>query len=111
MIGLSLLLFAWVRALPGAPARALLGERATPAGIATVNDRYGFDQPLFVQYFKYLGALLRGDFGSSIRTGQSVVQSFVERFPATIELAVAAMLFAVVLGILLGYLAARHQGR
>jgi peptide/nickel transport system permease protein len=111
MIGLSLLLFAWVRALPGDPARALLGERATPEGIAQVNDRYGFDQPLFVQYFAYVKALLTGDFGSSIRTGQSVVHSFIDRFPATVELAVAAMLFAVVVGIPLGYLAARHQGR
>jgi peptide/nickel transport system permease protein len=111
MLGLSLLLFAWVRALPGDPARALLGERATPAGIAAVNQRYGFDQPLFVQYFKYLGALLQGNFGNSIKTGQPVVHSFVERFPATVELGVAAMIFAVVVGIPVGYLAARHQGR
>jgi len=111
MIGLTLLLFAWVRALPGDPARALLGERATPAGIAAVNDRYGFDQPLVRQYLTYVGALLHGDFGSSIRTGQSVVHSFIERFPATVELALAAMIFAVVVGIPLGYLAARHQGR
>jgi peptide/nickel transport system permease protein len=111
MLGLSLLLFAWVRALPGGPARALLGERATPESIARVNERYGFDQPIVVQYFRYLGALLHGDFGSSVKTGQSVVHSFIERFPATVELAVTAMIFAVVLGIPLGYLAARHQGR
>jgi peptide/nickel transport system permease protein len=100
-----------VRALPGGPARALLGERATPEGIARVNERYGFDQPIVIQYFRYLGALLHGDFGTSVRTGQSVVHSFLERFPATIELAVTAMIFAVVLGIPLGYLAAKHQGR
>ena len=111
MLGLSLLLFAWVRALPGGPARALLGERATPQAIAQVNERYGFDQPLVIQYFKYLGALLHGDFGNSVRTGQSVVHSFIERFPATVELAVTAMLFAVVVGIPVGYLAAKHQGR
>jgi len=111
MLGLSLLLFAWVRALPGGPARALLGERATPEAIARVNERYGFDQPIVIQYFRYLGALLHGDFGNSVRTGQSVVGSFLERFPATIELAVTAMIFAVVVGIPLGYLAARHQGR
>src|SRR3954466_15355261 len=86
LVGLSLLLFAWVRALPGDPARALLGERATPEGIAAVNDRYGFDQPIFRQYLTYVGALLHGDFGNSIRTGQSVVDSFLERFPATVEL-------------------------
>ena len=111
LLGLTLLLFAWVRALPGDPARALLGERATPEGIAQVTERYGFDQPLLEQYFKYLGAVLRGDFGSSIRTGQSVTESFLDRFPATVELGVTALILAVVVGIPVGYLAARHQGR
>ena len=111
LLGLSVLLFIWVRALPGDPARALLGERATPAGIAAVNERYGFDEPLIQQYFTYLKALLSGDFGSSIKTGQDVAASFVEKFPATIELAVSALLLAVVVGIPMGYLAAKHQGR
>jgi peptide/nickel transport system permease protein len=111
LVGLSILLFAWVRALPGEPARAILGERATPEGIARVNERYGFDQPILQQYLTYVKALLSGDFGFSTRTGQPVTDSFLERFPATIELAVVAMVFAVVLGIPLGYLAARHQGR
>ena len=111
LVGLSILLFAWVRALPGDPARALLGERATPEAIARVNDHYGFDQPLLTQYFTYLKTLLSGDFGHSIRDGRAVLDSFLEKFPATVELSLAAMLFAVVLGIPLGYLAARHQGR
>jgi peptide/nickel transport system permease protein len=111
LLGLSVLLFIWVRALPGDPARALLGERATPEGIATVTERYGFDEPLIQQYFTYLKALLSGDFGSSIKTGQDVAASFVEKFPATIELAVSALLLAVVVGIPMGYLAAKHQGR
>jgi peptide/nickel transport system permease protein len=111
LFGLSILLFAWVRALPGDPARALLGERASPERIEQVRDRYGFDEPILQQYLLYVKALLSGDFGSSTRTGQAVTESFLERFPATIELAVAAMLFAVVVGIPLGYLAARHQGR
>ncbi|GAB3466541.1 ABC transporter permease [Kineococcus endophyticus] len=110
LFGLSLLLFAWVRALPGDPARALLGEKATPAGIAAVNERYGFDQPVWQQYVTYLGRLLRGDFGASINTGEPVVQTFTERFPATIELSVAALLLAIVVGIPLGYLAARRRG-
>lgn len=110
LVGLSILLFAWLRALPGDPARALLGERATPDSIAEVNRRYGFDQPLVQQYFTYVGRLVRGDFGSSPRTGQPVLGSFAERFPATVELAVAALLFAVILGIPLGYLAAKRHG-
>lgn len=111
LLGLSVLLFIWVRALPGDPARALLGERATPEGIAAVSERYGFDEPLIQQYFTYLKALLSGDFGSSIKTGQDVAASFVEKFPATVELAVSALLLAVVIGIPMGYLAAKHQGR
>ncbi|MEW1957524.1 ABC transporter permease [Kineococcus sp. NPDC059986] len=110
LFGLSLLLFAWVRALPGDPARALLGEKATPAGIAEVTRRYGFDQPIWQQYLTYLGRLLHGDFGSSINTGEPVVKTFTERFPATIELSVAALLLAIVVGIPLGYLAARRRG-
>ena len=110
LFGLSLLLFAWVRALPGDPARALLGEKATPAGIAAVNERYGFDQPVWQQYLTYLGRLLRGDLGASINTGEPVLTTFADRFPATIELSVAALLLAVLVGVPLGYLAARRRG-
>ncbi|WZH53708.1 MAG: ABC transporter permease [Nocardioides alkalitolerans] len=110
LVGLSVLLFAWVRALPGDPARALLGERATDAGVARVNEIYGFDRPVLEQYGVYVAALLRGDLGTSIQTGRPVTTSFLEYFPATLELALAALLFAVVLGIPLGYLAARHRG-
>ncbi len=99
LIGLSILLFAWVRALPGDPARALLGERATPEGLARVTEAYGFDEPLLEQYLLYVKALLQGDFGSSIQTGQAVLDSFTEKFPATLELGITAMLIAVVVGV------------
>lgn len=110
LVGLSLLLFAWVRALPGDPARALLGEKATPEGIATITARYGFDQPVWQQYLTYVGNIVRGDFGASIQTGEPVVTTFLQRFPATVELSAAALLLAVVLGIPLGYLAAVRRG-
>jgi peptide/nickel transport system permease protein len=110
LFGLSVLLFFWVRALPGDPARALLGEKATPESIAQINAQYGFDQPLLQQYFIYTGRLLSGDFGSSPRTGLPVVTTFLERFPATIELALAALAFAIVVGIPLGYFAAKRAG-
>ncbi|SDE65371.1 ABC transporter permease [Auraticoccus monumenti] len=110
LFGLSVLLFIWLRALPGDPARALLGEKATPESIARVNAQYGFDRPLLEQYLTYSGALLRGDFGSSAISGEPVLSTFLNRFPATIELALAALLFAVVVGIPLGYLAARRSG-
>lgn len=110
LFGLSLLLFGWLRALPGDPARALLGEKATPESIARVNAQYGFDQPLVAQYLKYMGQLLQGNFGSSSRTGEPVLGTFLNRFPATIELTVAALVFAIAIGIPLGYLAARRAG-
>ena len=110
LFGLSILLFAWVRALPGDPARALVGEKATPAGIAQITARYGFDQPVWQQYLTYLGRILRGDFGASINTGEPVLSTFAERFPATIELSLSALLFAIVVGIPLGYVAARRRG-
>ena len=111
LFGLSVLLFLWVRALPGGPATALLGERATPEAVARVNELYGFDQPLILQYFTYMGKLLQGDFGTSIITGRPVLSEFATRFPATIELSIVALIFAIGVGIPLGYMAARHYGR
>ncbi len=109
--GLSILLFAWVRALPGEPARALLGPRATPERIDAINRAYGFDDPILEQYARYLASLLRGDFLASTRTGEPVLDSFVEKLPVTVELGLAALFFAVVVGIPLGYVAARYQNR
>jgi peptide/nickel transport system permease protein len=111
LIGLSILLFIWVRSLPGGPATALLGDRATPEAIARINELYGFDRPLLEQYFIYMGKLLQGDFGVSTLTGRPVLEELATRFPATIELTAVALVFAVGLGIPLGYLAARHYGR
>lgn len=111
LLGLSILLFAWVRSLPGGPATALLGDRATPEAVARVNAAYGFDKPILEQYLTYMGRLVRGDFGNSLMTNRPVLEEFAERFPATIELSVFAILFAVVLGIPLGYWAARNVGR
>ena len=110
LFGLSVLLFAWLRALPGDPARALLGDRATPKAIEQLNKFYGFDKPLVSQYLSYTGRLVRGDFGTSPRTGEPVLGTFLERFPATVELAIAALIFAIVVGIPLGYLAAKRPG-
>jgi len=111
LFGLSLLLFFWVRALPGGPAVALLGEKATPEAIARINELYGFNRPIIEQYLTWMGRLLAGDFGSSITTGRPVTEEFFRRFPATIELSVAALIIAVGVGIPLGYWAARRHGR
>lgn len=111
LLGLSLLLFLWVRALPGSTASALLGERATPAAIARFNRQYGLDRPLQVQYWAYLKTTLKGDLGTSVASRRPVVTEIKERFPATVELALAAGMFAVLVGIPLGFFAAKHYGR
>jgi peptide/nickel transport system permease protein len=111
LFGLSLLLFLWVRALPGGPATALLGERATPEAVAEINRLYGFDRPVFEQYFVYMGRILTGDFGTSIETGRPVLAEFALRFPATIELSIVALIFAIGVGIPLGYFAAKYYGK
>ena len=87
LIGLSFLLFVWVRALPGGPATALLGERATPERVAQVNAAYGFDKPVLEQYVKYLGRVARLEFGQSITLRKDITDELFRRFPATIELA------------------------
>ena len=111
LVGLSILLFLWVRALPGGPAVALLGEKATPEAVERINELYGFNRPVLEQYFTWLGRLLTGDFGSSIETGRAVLEEFVRRFPATLELSIAALIFAIGVGIPLGYIAARRHGK
>jgi peptide/nickel transport system permease protein len=110
LIGLSILVFLWVRALPGGPAQSLLGERATPARIAAFRHQYGLDKPVYEQYFAYVREIGEAHFGYSISTRRKVITEFRERFPATIELAFAAIVFATALGIPLGFIAAKRYG-
>jgi peptide/nickel transport system permease protein len=111
LIGVSILVFLWIRALPGGPAAALLGERATPEAVAALEHQYGLDQPIYVQYGKYVEQLATLEFGNSSTSRQSVATEFRQRFPATIELAFAAGFFALIVGIPLGFFAAkRYQG-
>jgi peptide/nickel transport system permease protein len=111
LIGLSLLVFLYLRALPGSPAYALLGDRATPEAVAEINRQYGLDKPLHVQYWRYSKRILfYGDLGESSRSRRPVTEELKRRFPATIELSVAAMLFSVTFGIPLGFIAAKRYG-
>ncbi|HZB22334.1 MAG TPA: ABC transporter permease [Gaiellaceae bacterium] len=111
LLGLSLLLFFWVRALPGGPAEALLGERGTPELVAEYRERFGLDEPIYKQYASYLKTTFgERDLGISIASHRAVTDEIRERFPATVELALAAMLFAMVLGIPLGFIAAKRYG-
>jgi peptide/nickel transport system permease protein len=110
LLGLSILLFLWIRALPGGPAESLLGERATPEAIEQIERVYGLDRPIHVQYLKYMENLVQGEFGTSIASRRPVTEEIERRFPATIELAIAAMIFAIALGVPLGFFAAKRYG-
>ena len=110
LIGLSLLVFIWIRALPGSPAESLLGERATEESIAQIRDQYGLEDPLYEQYWRYLQTIGSGDLGTSIASRRPITEEIKDRFPATIELAVGAMLFATLIGIPLGFIAAKRHG-
>jgi peptide/nickel transport system permease protein len=110
LFGVSLLIFFWIRALPGGPAEALLGERATPALVKTYRQRYGLDKPVYEQYWVYLKTTVSGDLGVSVASRRRVTQEIKKKFPATVELALAAMLFAVLVGVPLGFVAAKRHG-
>jgi peptide/nickel transport system permease protein len=111
LVGVSLLIFFWIRALPGTPAEALLGERATPALVQAYRQRYGLDKPIWRQYLAYVKTTaVDRDLGVSVASHRKVASEIRQRFPATIELAVAAMLVAVLLGIPLGFFAAKRHG-
>ena len=111
LVGLSILVFFWIRALPGGPAAALLGERATPQAVAAIRHQYGLDKPIYVQYAKYAKQLVTLNFGNSSTSREPVSTEFKRRFPATVELAVAAGFFSILFGIPLGFFAAkRYQG-
>jgi peptide/nickel transport system permease protein len=110
LIGVSFLVFVWIRSLPGSPAESLLGERATPATVARLRHQYGLDRSIFVQYEKYMETTLRGDLGYSIASRRPVTEELRHRFPATVELAVAAMVFAITFGVPLGFFAAKRYG-
>lgn len=111
LLVLSVLVFAWLRSLPGGPAGALLGDKATPENVAALNKVLGLDQPILLQYIRFLGRAVTGNFGSSLISGDPVLAELGRALPATIELSVAALLIAVLLGIPLGYLAASRYGR
>jgi peptide/nickel transport system permease protein len=111
LVGVSLLIFFWIRALPGSPAESLLGERATPALVKAYRDRYGLDKPIWRQYVAYVKTTaIDRDLGVSSATHRQVSSEIRQRFPATIELSIAAMIFAVSIGIPLGFFAAKRHG-
>jgi peptide/nickel transport system permease protein len=112
LVGVSLLIFFWIRALPGSPAEALLGERATPALVQSYREKYGLNKPLWQQYATYVKTTaVDRDLGVSVASHREVWSEIRQKFPATVELSIAAMIFAVVFGIPLGFFAAKRHGK
>ena len=111
LIGITICAFAFVRLLPGDPILALAGEHGvSPARYAILKEQFGFNLPIWQQYFKYVWATLHGDFGISISTHRPVMSEFLILFPATIELSICAMVIAVAVGIPAGIFAAVQRG-
>ena len=106
-VGITLLVFVLIRLIPGDPIETMAGERGIdPARLAQLRKDFGFDQPVLVQYGLYLLRLVHGDLGRSIVTHEPVISEFRTLFPATIELSVCAILFALCLGLPAGIIAA-----
>ncbi len=108
LVGVSILTFLFIRLLPGDAIAARLGTSTalSPEQLASLRAYFGLDQPLHIQYWSWLASLFRGDAGYSIRTGRPVLVEIAERLPATLELAAAAALIAVSIGLPLGLLSA-----
>jgi peptide/nickel transport system permease protein len=110
LFGVATLVFSLIHLVPGDPAQAILGESAAPEDVIELRHRLGLDRPLYVQYVAFMRGALVGDLGTSLRTREPVVRAIASRLPATFELALAAMMVAIVIAVPLGILAAVHAG-
>ncbi len=110
-IGVSIVAFSFIRLLPGDPVALMSGERVmSPERHAQISHALGYDRPLVIQYLDYLGGVVTGDLGNSIVTKRPILEDFAALFPATLELSLFAMMFAVLLGIPAGIIAAVKRG-
>lgn len=110
LIGVSVVVFLFLRLIPGDPALTMLGERATESSLARVRAQLGTDQPLYVQYGRYVSGLAKFDIGRSVRTNRPVLDEAILRFPATIELAFTALVISSVIGVTGGIIAGVGRG-
>lgn len=109
LLGISVITFSMMHMVPGDPADVMLGEHATDAKVERFRKAYGLDQPIPVQYYRYLTRLLQGDLGRSVRTNFLVTEELAMRFPATVELTFGAMFLACLIGIPAGMIAAYYH--
>ncbi len=106
IFGITFVTFALARVLPGDPCYAILGEKATPEQCNAFREREGLNDPILVQFGRYLGDIARGNFGESLKDSRPVTQIMLERLPMTLEVTIGAMLFSTTFGILLGIISA-----
>ncbi|MCK5100014.1 MAG: ABC transporter permease [Desulfobacteraceae bacterium] len=109
MIGVSILIFAMTAFIPGDPAEAILGERATEESLAKLRESFGLDKPLYVQYALFAKRIVQGDLGRSFRSNQKITTELAAFFPATIELAFFSICIASFVGIIAGVISATKQ--
>ncbi|WP_336883776.1 ABC transporter permease [Priestia koreensis] len=109
LLGLSLVVFFMIRAIPGDPAQVILGQLATKESIANLTKQLGLDQPWYIQYFHYLGDLFKGNLGDSLRTKSPISEEIWPYLAATIELSLVAIIIAIVIGVNAGIISAWFQ--
>lgn len=109
LFGISFLVFGSMHLAPGDPATIIGGPTASDSDIAAIRDSLGLNDPFLVQYWDYLKNILQGDFGYSYQTKQSVAEAIAIRFPNTLNLAIASMIVAVVIGVIAGIISALKQ--
>lgn len=109
IFGISVFTFALVHMIPGDPVRMMLGQKATQEQVEQLREQMGLNKPVVEQYATYVTGIAQGDFGTSLKTGQPVLTEIFNRFPATLKIAVSAILIAIVVGIAMGILAAKYK--
>jgi peptide/nickel transport system permease protein len=109
VLGVTIVVFSILHLAPGCPTTIMLGDHASPEAIAELRDRLGLDDPIPVQYFRWLSRVVRGDFGRSIHTRQLVGEMIWQRFPATVELTLTAMILSLLIAIPVGIISATKQ--
>ena len=109
LLGISVVAFSMLRLIPGDPATVMLGEKATIQQIEDFRERMGLNDPIYIQYFRYLQSVMRGDLGRSSLTQQPVIVELGQRLPATVELSLGAMFVACSGGIIAGVIAAYYH--
>lgn len=109
LLGVSIIVFLFLRMIPGDPALALAGEHATEANVQRIREEFGLNKPLHEQYFTYMGKVLRGDLGTSVLSRRPISDEVRARFPATVELSVCALAVALIVGLPAGIISATKR--